>query len=270
VERHFETLLSPLGEVDFMGQVSHFLGIEFTWHYFPHGHLSVTLTQQSFTENLLESLGYFSTNTSTFTSPHRSGMSIDSIPSPTMSTTDQDNLRLKYQSLVGSLNWLSHTTRPDLSTVVSLLAQHQSHPSQGHLDAAHYVVKYLSYTRHLGIYFSSLWQHQLESFLHFPAPSQLVSMSGANWGPHDATRPSSPVELPLFTSRSMSAFYIDPLDPLHWMSKRQSVTAGSSAQAEIYATNECVKFLIDLVILLDFLEVKGIFMPGTTVINIQR
>jgi hypothetical protein len=127
VERHFETLLSPLGEVDFMGQVSHFLGIEFTWHYFPHGHLSVTLTQQSFTENLLESLGYFSTNTSTFTSPHRSGMSIDSIPSPTMSTTDQDNLRLKYQSLVGSLNWLSHTTRPDLSTVVSLLAQHQSH-----------------------------------------------------------------------------------------------------------------------------------------------
>jgi hypothetical protein len=70
VERHFETLLSPLGDVDFMGQVSHFLGIEFTWHHLPDGHVSVNLTQQSFTENLLDSLGYSSTNTSTFTTPY--------------------------------------------------------------------------------------------------------------------------------------------------------------------------------------------------------
>jgi len=45
---------------------------------------------------------------------------------------------LQYQSLVGSLNWLAHTTHPDLSTIVSLLAQHQSNPSPGHLDAARY------------------------------------------------------------------------------------------------------------------------------------
>jgi hypothetical protein len=32
VEREFECCLSSIGEVDFMGQVSHFLGIEFTWH----------------------------------------------------------------------------------------------------------------------------------------------------------------------------------------------------------------------------------------------
>jgi hypothetical protein len=31
VEKKFETLLSTIGEVDFMGQVNHFLGIEFTW-----------------------------------------------------------------------------------------------------------------------------------------------------------------------------------------------------------------------------------------------
>jgi len=42
--------------------------------------------------------------------------------------------------LVGSLNWLAHTTRPDLSTVVSLLAQHQSTPLAGRLDAAKHVV----------------------------------------------------------------------------------------------------------------------------------
>lgn len=33
VEKVFESELSKIGEVDFMGKVSHFLGIEFTWEY---------------------------------------------------------------------------------------------------------------------------------------------------------------------------------------------------------------------------------------------
>jgi hypothetical protein len=49
---------------------------------------------------------------------------------------------------------------------------------------------------------------------------------------------------------------------LHWMSKCQTVTAGSSAEAEKYATNECVKFLLELVQTFEFLEVKDIFMTG--------
>jgi len=40
----------------------------------------------------------------------------------------------------------------------------------------------------------------------------------------------------------MSAYYIDLLGPIYWLSKRQTVTAGSSAEAEIYATDECIKF----------------------------
>jgi hypothetical protein len=90
-------------------------------------------------------------------------------------------------------------------------------------------------------------------------------MSDANWGPQNATS-SQLQDLPLFVSRSMSAYYIDLFGPLHWLSKRQTVTAGSSAEAEIYATNECVKFLLELDQLLEFLEVKFIFMPTTNVI----
>jgi len=90
-------------------------------------------------------------------------------------------------------------------------------------------------------------------------------MSDANWGPHDASISGPYHDLPLFVSRSMSAFYIDLLGPVHWMSKRQKVTAASSAEAEIYATDECVKFLLDFAQLLDFLDIKHIFMPTTTV-----
>jgi hypothetical protein len=167
---------------------------------------------------------------------------------------------------VGSLNWLAHTTRPDLSTVVSLLAQHQSLPSPGHLAAAHYAARYIATTRNLGIYFTSLRSPILESFLHFPLQSPLLSMSDANWGPQDATQTKSKHELLPIISRSMSAFYIDLLGPLHWMSKRQTVTAGSSAEAEIYAMDECVKFLLEIVQPFEFLHIKDIFMPTTSII----
>jgi hypothetical protein len=132
---------------------------------------------------------------------------------------------------------LSHTTHPDLSTVVSLLAQHQSNPSQDHMESALYDVQYLSHTKTLGIYFSSLHRVKLETFLHFPIPPRLLSMSDANWGPQDASLSTPSMELPLFTPCSMFAFHVDLLGPLHWMSKRQTVTAGSSAEAKIYATN---------------------------------
>jgi hypothetical protein len=55
-------------------------------------------------------------------------------------------------------------------------------------------------------------------------------MSDANWGPQDASITKSPSELPLFASLSMSAYYIDLLGPIHWLSKRQTVTAGRNQQ----------------------------------------
>jgi hypothetical protein len=220
VEKQFETLSSTIGEVDIMGEVNHFLGIEFTWLRLSDGHLSVTLTQQSFTDSLLDSLGIENIGLSHFSSLCRSGLPIDSIPHQDLSSSARDQLRLKYQSLVGSLNWLAHTTRPDLSTVVSLLAQHQSSPSPGHYDAALYVTKYLASTKNLGIYFTSTKLSVLESFLHFPLPPQVLSMSDTNWGPQDASQTKSNQDLPLFVSRSMSAFYIDLFGPLHWLSKR--------------------------------------------------
>ncbi len=205
-------------------------------------------------------------NASSFASPYRSNLPVDSILDDDLPVEQRDALRLQYQSLVGSLNWLAHTTRPDLSTIVSLLAQHQSNPSTGHLEAAKHVVKYLAGTKTLGICFTSKRRPILESFLHFPLQHQVLSMSDANWGPQDASLTKSTFELPLFASRSMSAFYIDLLGPIHWLSKRQTVTAGSSAEAEIYATDECIKFLLELVQLLEFLGVKELFMPSTTTV----
>jgi hypothetical protein len=40
----------------------------------------------------------------------------------------------------------------------------------------------------------------------------------------------------------------------------------SSTEAEIYATDECVKFLLELVQILEFLQVCDLFLPTTNVI----
>ncbi len=56
VEKKFESLLSTIGSVDFMGQVSLFLRIEFTWLHHNDGHFTVGLTQKSFTETVIDLL----------------------------------------------------------------------------------------------------------------------------------------------------------------------------------------------------------------------
>jgi hypothetical protein len=192
-------------------------------------------------------LGFESIGVYTFLIPYCLGLPIDSILHEPMSSSDRDAVCLKYQSLVCSLNWLVHTTQQDLPTAISLLAQHESNPSPGHLEASLYVSKYLASMKNLGIYFTSHKRSILESFLHFHVPHQVQSLVDATWGPQDALQSHTIMELPLFVSRSLSAFYIDSLCPIHWLSKGQTFTAESSAEAEIYATDECIKFLLKLV-----------------------
>jgi hypothetical protein len=51
------------------------------------GDASISLIQQSFAEKLIELVGY--TSISTFTTPYRSGGSINSIPTSTMASFEQ-------------------------------------------------------------------------------------------------------------------------------------------------------------------------------------
>jgi len=70
VEKKFEELLFSIGSVDFMGQVSLFLGTEYTWVEHVDGHLSVSLTQQSSMETQIDSLNIDRPHQSTFITPY--------------------------------------------------------------------------------------------------------------------------------------------------------------------------------------------------------
>ena len=250
VEKAFEKKLQALTTVDFMGEVSHFLGIRYQWRK-TSDRVTAHMSQEAFADTLIEQAG-FSTITSTATkTPYRSGLPVDKIPPDlSLSPTQQNIIKQKYQSLVGSLLWLSQATRPDLATITNLLAQHQNHPSDRHMVSAKFAIRYLMGTKSKGILFDSNSSSKLTSYLHFPVNSSKVTgISDANWGPQDQSKPNStqPLpELPLFISRSISGHMITYHGPLHWSSKRQKITARSSCEAEIYATDECVKDILHL------------------------
>ena len=122
-------------------------------------------------------------------------------------------------------------------------------------------------TQTLGITFSSFDRELLNSHVKFPVdPTCLTALTDANWGPQDQSHPdpNNPQELELFKSRSMSGYLIWLGGPVHWVAKRQSITARSSAEAEIYATDECVKQLLQLSYILDGMDMINQVMQRPT------
>ena len=145
VETAFETKLKAATNVDFMGQVTHFLGHKFTWKQYNdeqnNPQLQLHLSQQAFAEQLVADAGLSDASHQPKT-PYRSGFPVDSIPEP-ITTKDTPNLRDNLRSFVGSLNWLAQGTRPDLSTITAMLARYQNRPHKSHIDAAKYAIKYV-------------------------------------------------------------------------------------------------------------------------------
>ena len=269
VETHFETEFAKLFKVDYMGSVNHFLGIAFT-HQWTHNQteLSIYMNQSACIEALLADNNLTSPHMRETATPYRNGLPIDKIKPQTYSPQHQQHLTTNFQRIIGSLQWLAQCTRPDIATVTNILSQYNHDPTEGHLNHCKHVLRYLKGSSHLGIGFTSCCDSELTSFLKFPLPpEQITALTDANWGPQDQSTPKNGYtydDLALFKSRSLSGYVIWLGGPIHWVSKRQAITARSSAEAEIYATDECVKQIIHLQHLVEDLNITNLVMPSTT------
>ena len=269
VEQKFEqSFQSKLG-MELSGDISYFLGIKFTPKRHDKNHVSIKLSQEAFIDTLVELANLDGDGVNEPKSPYRNGLPIDKIPSnKDVGYELQQKHNALLQTLVGSLNWLAISTRPDIQPVTNMLAQYTTKASKGHIHAAKWVIKYLKGSKSEGIIFSSTDRENLNTFVKFPIdPTQIVSLTDANWGPQDQSvpKPGQPLqELELFKSRSLSGFLIWLGGPIHWSSKRQTITARSSAEAEIYATDECIKQLIHLSYILDGYDLANTLMPTPT------
>jgi hypothetical protein len=112
-------LLGERCKVDFMGIVEWFLGVHFSWRITPSS-VAVHLNQSGFASNLVESFFGDTRNPTPTATPYRNGVPIDSIAPSTDADDSPAQICRKeaYQSLIGSIGWLAHTTRPDLAAGV--------------------------------------------------------------------------------------------------------------------------------------------------------
>jgi hypothetical protein len=78
----FRQVLQSQITVDFMGDVDYFLGSAFLWQRHSNGHVSVHLSQSAFTEHTAHRFGLDRFKRVPNMTPYRSGLPIDSLPSP--------------------------------------------------------------------------------------------------------------------------------------------------------------------------------------------
>jgi hypothetical protein len=144
-----------------------------------------------------------------------------------------------YQSLIGSIGWLSSTTCPDLAAVHSVLSLYNNKPSTGHMKAALYALHYIHSMHDYGISFSSEDIAPMHFCIHFspsadveankdavpPKPinsSTLSAYSDACWGSQIGSAIANGTLLPLFKFRGMNGSIIFcNRGPVVWIGKRQ-------------------------------------------------
>ncbi|RVW92035.1 Retrovirus-related Pol polyprotein from transposon RE1 [Vitis vinifera] len=119
--------------------------------------------------------------------------------------------RGRYQQLVGRLIYLSHT-RPDIGFAVSAVSQFMHNPLRKHMEAVYRILRYLKMTPGKGLFFRKTENRDTEVY------------SDADWAGNIIDRRS--------TSGYCSFVWGNLVT---WRSKKQSVVARSSAEAEYRA-----------------------------------
>jgi hypothetical protein len=131
------------------------------------------------------------------------------------------NLNFNYHSVVGKLNDLTQTTRPDIMYATHQLAKYSSDPREPHGEAMLYLVRYLKKTQDIGIRFKPNTEKGFECYCD-------ADFSG-NWN-------KSFADVDPRTAKSRSRWVIFHAGcPIIWDSKLQSQVALSTTEAEYIA-----------------------------------
>ena len=124
-----------------MGSLHYFLGLEV--FYLDTG---IAITQQKFANELLRASGI--SQFKKVVTPLPLNLKLHMSDSPLYSNPTH------YRSLVGKLNFLTHT-RPDLAFTVQTLSQFMQSPTEAHYSALTHTLNYLASTINQGNFFES-------------------------------------------------------------------------------------------------------------------
>jgi hypothetical protein len=149
----------------------------------------------------------------------------------------------EYRRIIGQLNFLEKSTRPDIAYAVHQCARFSSDPRASHKMAILRIGRYLMATRSEGIVFE-------------PDNSSLelwcdADFSG-NWREDIAHIDSN-------TAKSRTGYVVKYAGcPLTWASKMQTETALSTTEAEFIALSEGLRTVIPIMSLLEEMQDQGV------------
>ena len=172
---------------------------------------------------------------------------------------DDDGI-VKFQSLIGEMQWCISLCRFDIAQAVMTLGRFRAQPRIGHLDRARRIVGYLSKFKHGAIRFrTGIPNHEKE----FGIPPTYDWMHSVYGNPTEDIDPSAPppkgklVRTTTFkdanlmhcfvTGRSVTGIlHMLNQTPLDWFTKRQSQVETATYGSEFMAARQAVEQIMDL------------------------
>lgn len=141
----------------------------------------------------------------------------------------------KYRSVIGKLNFLEKSTRPDLAYAVHNCARFMDCPKQSHSDAVHRIGRYLMGTRNQGL------------ILNPTDKSFEIYVDADFCGLFDKER----AEFDRNTALSRTGFVVKYAGcPIIWQSKLQGEVAQSTTAAEYIALSMAIREALPIIYLL--------------------
>jgi hypothetical protein len=124
----------------------------------------------------------------------------------------------RYLELIGSLQYLANTTRPDISQAVSLLARYRAAPTTSHMKGGLRVVRYLLGTKDKGLIYGGKGKQDLVGYVDSDFAGDVDSRK----------------------STTGFVFMVNG-GAVSWGSKKQQSVATSTVEAEYIAASHAIK-----------------------------
>ena len=196
--KSLKDVLAQEFEIKDLGQLRYFLGMEVA-----RSHKGISVSQRNYTLDLLKETGMLGCK------PTITPMD----PSSKAQMEEEETLADKgrYQRLVGKLIYLSHT-RPDIGYAVGIVSRYMNNPTRKHLEAVFRILQYLKRNPRKGLFFGKNAERGVEIF------------TDADWAGSISDRRSTTGYCTFVWGNIVT-----------WRSKKQSVVARSSAEAEFRA-----------------------------------
>ena len=136
-------------------------------------------------------------------------------------TVIDPELRSRYQTVIGSLLYLTLGTRPDIGFAVTKLVQYAARPTKEHLNKALYICCYLVGTQNYRLTYDG------------KSGEGLIACTDSDWASDPSNR------------KSQSGYFLKLAGgAISWTSRAQRTIALSSTEAEYMALSDCSRQVV--------------------------